>query len=477
MVYISDLGEDHDLVLTYTSRQGVNWKDPLILPRNIGHKLNFLRGSSLSPDGKTLYMSNIKSNGMGGFDLYASQWKGTRWEEPVNMLLPSNSKDNEACPSLSLDGNALYYMRCETMDVNKASGCRILVMRKKPNGQWDDPEELPSYINTGNSQAPRIMGDGEMLIFSSDQLQPNRGGMDLYFTRWTAGVWSKPQPLDFANTPGDDLYVSATASGMYLLKEAPGQRSSELVEILFPSEVRPTGNMRLEGTVNGIPNPSLSYITAYRQEDQSKVTTIQPAKDGSFLLYLNYGSTYQLVVEPADEHYTFSSKRYDLSGGDNPMVERLTVTLESVVPGTVLDAPGIEFQPSSATLTPASSLELTRMNRLIQGNPDRSFSVEVTLFGYREDSVRSDPDLTEVVYDTTRIEVTYQPVDSLPPETRDSIVVRPRYHNDRTLQQAQAVATALIEAGTKPGKLASSGKAVLEAIPEKRKTLIQIIAH
>lgn len=476
IVYISDLGEDHDLVLTYTSREGVNWKDPLILPRAIGHKLNFLRGCSLSPDGKTLYLSNMKSNGMGGFDLYASQWKGTRWEEPVNMLLPANSKENEACASLSLDGNSFYYMRCATMDVNKASGCRILVMRKKTNGQWDNPEELPGYINTGNSQAPRIMGDGEMLIFSSDQLQPNRGGMDLYFTRWANGSWSKPQPLDFANTPENDQYVSASAAGMYLLKEASGQRSSELIEMLFPPEVRPTGTMRLEGSVSGIPDPALSYVTAYRTEDQSKVSTTQPAKDGSFLLYLNHGARYQLVIEPADEHYTFATKEYDLRSEDNPMVERLAVSLELVAPGTVLDAPGIGFNPSTATLTSASALELSRFNRLIEGNPDRSFSVEVTLYGYKEDSVRSDPDLTEVVYDTTRIPVTYR-LDSVTTETRDSIVVRPRYHNDRTLQQAQAVVAALIREGTKPGRLAGSGKAIVEAIPEKRKTLIQIIVH
>lgn len=476
MVYVTDLGEDHELVLTYTTRQGVNWKDPLILPRTIGHKLNFLRGCSLSPDGKTLFLSNMKSNGMGGFDLYMSQWKGTRWEEPVNMLLPANSKENEACASLSLDGNALYYMRCETMDADKASGCRILVMRKKPNGQWDNPEELPGFINTGNSQAPRIMGDGEMLIFSSDRLQPNQGGMDLYFTRWSAGTWSKPKPLDFANTPEDDRYVSATAAGLYLLKEAPGQRSSELVEMLFPPEVRPSGTLRLDGSVTGIPNPSLSYVTTYAQGDQSKVSTIQPAKDGSFLLYLTYGRRYQLVIEPADEHYTYSSKEFDLTGEGNAMVEHLAVNLELVTPGTVLDASAIAFQPSSATLTTASSLELSRLNRLIQGNPDRSFSVEVTLYGYREDSVRSDPDLTEVVYDTTRIPVMYQ-LDSVTTETRDSIVVRPRYHNDRTLQQAQAVASALIREGTKPGRLASSGKAIVEAIPEKRKTLIQVIAH
>lgn len=476
MVYISDLGEDHELVLTYTTRQGVNWKDPSVLPRTIGHKLNFLKGFGLSPDGRTLYLANMKSNGMGGFDLYSSKLKGLVWEEPLNMLLPVNSRENEACPSISLDGTSFYYMRCQKMDLTSASGCRILVMKKKANGQWDSPVELPNYINTGNSQSPRIMGDSEMLVFSSDRLQPNKGGMDLYYTRFTDGVWSRPLPLDFANTAGDDVFVSSTSAGMYLLKDAPGQRSNELVEYLFPSEVRPKGTLRLEGTVSGVPDPASIFVTVYRLEDQHKLSMTQPATDGSFLLYLNYGSLYQLVVEPADEHYTFHSKVIDLRRDGNPMIERMAFTMEKVAPGTLLDLTAIEFETSSASLKAGSELELSRLTRLIQGNAERSFGIEVTLYGFEQDTVRSNADLTEVAYDTTRIPVTYQ-LDSVTTATRDSLVIHTRFHNDRTLRQAQAITEALIRQGISHGRLASSGKAVVEAIPEKRRTVIQVIAH
>lgn len=476
LVYLADLGEDHALALTYSVRQGVNWKDPFVMPRNIGHKLNFMRGFGLSPDGRTLYLSNMKSNGMGGFDIYASQLKGTQWDEPVNMLLPVNSKENEACPSLSLDGTAFYYMRCDKMDINSASGCRILVMKKKPNGQWDAPVELPAYINSGNSQAPRIMSDGEMLIFSSDRIQPNRGGMDLYFTRLVDGQWSRPEPLDFANTASDDCFISSTSSGMYLLKDVPGQRSNELVEYLFPPEIRPKGTLKVEGSVTGVPDPSLTYITVYRLPEKTKAITLQPSKDGTFQVYMNYGRHYQLAIEPADGHYTFSSKAYDLRGESNSMVDRFEVHLEPVKPGLVFELTDVEFESGSSILMPSAALELSRISRMIEGNPDRSFSIEVTLFGFQQDSIRSNPDLTEVAYDTTRIPIVYQ-VDSATTATRDSIVVRSRFHNDRTLQQAKAIAAQLIKDGTNPGRLASSGKALAEAIPEKRRTSIQVIAH
>src|SRR5690606_12116912 len=110
------------------------------------------------------------------------------WSNPVNPGAPVNSRQHEACASLSADGKTLYFMRCEKMDQNSADLCRIYRTVKKPTGQWGEPEELPSHINTGNSQSPRIMADGETLIFSSDQMG-GKGGMDLFLSRLVNGNW------------------------------------------------------------------------------------------------------------------------------------------------------------------------------------------------------------------------------------------------------------------------------------------------
>lgn len=476
LVYISDIGEDAALTMTYTTRDGVNWKDPIMLPRVVNNRSNFLKGYGLSPDGKTLYIANQKSNGMGGFDIYASQLKGSIWQEPVNMLLPVNSKGHEASPSVSLDGSAFYYMRCDKMDYNGANGCRLLVMQKKPNGQWGEPVELPDYINTGNSQAPRIMGDGETLIFASDKMQPNRGGMDLYFTRLQEGQWSRPAALDFVNTVGDDCFVSATSSGLFLLKENAGQRSSELVEFLIPGDIRPKGSLRVEGKLIGPPNPASAYVTVFNREKNRKSTVIHPSSDGSFVAYLNYGGKYDLSIEPLEENYTFFNRVFDLRGEKNPMVERVHAVLEPLATDAVLDLNGLEFEPGSSTLSAASGPEISRLARMMRGNPSKSFAIEVTLFGLMEDSLRSDPDLTETAYDTTRISITY-PLDSVTTATRDSVVVKARYHNDRSLAQAKAVVAALHKEGIPAGQLAGSGTALKEAVAEKRRTEVQVIAH
>jgi len=464
MVYLANVAENNELTMNYTTREGVNWKDPVTMPRNVNNRLNFLRGYAISTDGKTLYISNQRSNGIGGFDLYTSQLTGNNvWSEPVNMLLPANSKLNDACPSVSADGMTMFYMRCEKMDYMKADNCKILMMSKKLNGQWDTPVELPSFINNGNSQTPRIMGDGETLLFSSNKLQPNKGGMDLYLTKFSNGQWSNPIPLDFANTPADDQYVSATSLGRYLVKDSPGQRNNELIEMLFPAEIRPKGVMKIEGTVTGLDDPSSPFVTVFNLKDQQKVFSTKPGKDGTFFTYIKEGSIYDLSVDPEKDNYTFFSKHFDLTGEKFSLLEKVNITLKPAVEGDDIALDGISFKPGTAELTPSSSQDLRRLTRLIQGNPKKFFSIMVTLSGYEKDSVRSSPDLTEVMVDTLKFPVTYK-VDSVTTATRDSIVLKTTYHNDRTLRQAKAIGDYLISQGIPGGRLSHSGKAQPEAV-------------
>lgn len=173
--------------------------------------------------------------GVGGYDIQVSELKGTTWGDPQNFGLPINTRGHEACPSFTTDGNTIYFMRAEKMDQNKAENSKIFTAKKRSNGQWEEPVELPASINTGNSQAPRIMADGETLIFSSDKMPGNKGGMDLYVSRLQNGTWSNPVALDFTNTDKDDEYVSVNALGRYLLRDSPGPMNllQGLIQLLW----------------------------------------------------------------------------------------------------------------------------------------------------------------------------------------------------------------------------------------------------
>ncbi len=477
LLFLSDYADDDKIVMYHTTRiDGVNWKDPVMLPKTINNGLNYLKGYTLSPDGKTIYLSNSRAGGLGGFDIYKVEQKGNFWSELTNLGLPLNSKGNEGSPTFSADGSAVYFMRCEKMTFDKAENCKLMVSRKKPNGQWDEPIELPASVNTGNSQTPRIMGDGETLIFSSDKLPGNKGGMDLYMTRWNGSGWSAPVALDFVNTANNDQFVSATSLGRYLMKDAPGQRKSEIVEIIFPAALKPKATMKVDGTAA----PATTYISVVNVKDQSKFFNGRPTASGSFILYLNEGNKYDLSIEPEQDNYTFYSKEFDLTVDKFPQIEKVSAALKPVASGDEIELAGISFKPNSFELTPGSSQELRRVVRMVKGNPSFQFNIDITLYGYRQDSVQTEADLTESYADTTRIPVSYLVKDSTSVDfnktlTRDSLIVKKMFHNDRTPHQSLEVVNYLVSQGI-PAKNLSLSHHAIAALPENKKTVVKITA-
>lgn len=63
-------------------------------PENLGSPINTEYDEDapfLSDDEKTLYFASNGHPGFGNFDIYKSEWNGTRWSEPVNLGQPINS--------------------------------------------------------------------------------------------------------------------------------------------------------------------------------------------------------------------------------------------------------------------------------------------------------------------------------------------------------------------------------------------------
>jgi hypothetical protein len=346
---------------------------------------------------------------------------------------------------------------------------------KKSNGMWGDPVELPAHINSGNSQAPRIMADARTLIFSSDKLAGSKGGMDLYMTRLSNGTWSAPVPLDFVNTEKDDEYVSVTGLGRYLLRDSPGARKNELVEYLIPQELRPKGMMKVDGkVVNQDGQPLPAYISLVNTNTGERIYNGRPNSDGTFLLYAMEGERYELSIDPEHGDKTFYSRVLDLTREPIPQVEKVRAVLKPVSAGDEFVLSGITFHEYSSDINiEASQRELQRLARLVTSNPDLRFEVEVLFEGYQEDSVQSNPDLTEMVYDTVHWK--YIDIDTLGQlYEMDTVSLKVRYHNDRSFQQVQSIVSYLISKGATEGSVSGLASATSAAVlPQNRKTIVR----
>lgn len=477
LVFISDYAEANQLTIFYTQRQGADWKEPVAMPKHINNRLNYLRGYSLSPDGKTIYITSIKSGGVGGYDIWQGSLKANSWGELENMYLPINSKGHEGCATFTPDGTTIYFMRCEKMDVNKAENCKLMVAKKTTGGRWGEPAELPPHINTGNSQTPRIMADAETLIFSSDKFLPNKGGMDLYITKLVNGNWLNPVPLDFVNTEKDDQFVSVISNGRYLLRDSPGKSKSELVEYLFPNELRPRGVMKLEGTVtDNTGSVAPAYISVTDLKTNTRFFSGRPdAKDGTFFVYLKEGTSYELSIDPENGNFTYFSKRFDLTGNPNLNLQRISITIKPLEAGDELELDALRFKPYSSQLEDADS-EMRRLSRLIKSNAQFNYELQVLLAGYQEDTHQSNPDLTELSIDSVIVHL--DDIDSLGQlYQRDSVVVQHTWHNNRTQKQVEEILRQFALQGIDTSMIKYFVNTRPEAVPENRRTYVRLVVR
>jgi hypothetical protein len=374
LLFQSDNTENKAPALFFTTKTGADWKDPVELPKTINSALTFYDGASLSPDGKEIWISTQRGGGLGGYDLVAFKVKPDGFSEGRNAGMPVNSKEHEAGAVFTPDGGMMYFMRCSVMSPERAGGCRILSSKKKPNGTWDTPQDLPQVINLGNSMFPRIHADGETLIFLSDRHEGSQG-MDYYMTRFDGSEWSTPVALTFINTEKDDGPLSITPAGRSVFTALPGARKMELAEVMFPAELKPGTVLRVNGNIGGLTDLSAMYLSVYDSATGKQLRSVRPDAAGGFNIFLRYGSSYIFYADPADNHLPFFRKVYDLTSGQGQVIEKLSIEVTPVQSGSTFDLGLISFLENTAPA--ASSVPvLNRVIRLLQANPQISFQVQ-----------------------------------------------------------------------------------------------------
>ncbi len=381
LMFTSDFTNDREFAVFYSIRESVNWQEPRMMPRHINSALLFAKSYALSSDGQILYVTSNRSGTIGGYDIWSIPLKSNSANDFQNFGNPINTRSHEGAPSFSPDGNTMYFMRCEVMTQQRSDNCKILVARKEPNGRWGTPMELPGHINTGNSQTPRIAADGETLLFSSNQLQPNQGGMDLYMTRLTNGTWSNPLPLSFVNTKEDDQYVSFTSAGRYLVKDTQGALKREITEFLFPDDLRPKPVMRVEGRVlSEQQKPVSAYITVTDVLRNERVYAGRADAGGNYFVYIKAGSLYEVSLDPEQDNFTFATTVIDLQQSDFPLSQRFDFTMRQVQDGDVIELHGIRFDDTGSSLHYGKT-DLLQLARLIRSIPE--FEVVISLMTKR----------------------------------------------------------------------------------------------
>jgi Tol biopolymer transport system component len=161
------------------------------------------------------------------------EFKSGKWSKPKyikNETINTSFFDGSA--TMSADGNTMVFVS----DRNGEKSSTDLFIVKKVGKKWGEAVALPEYINSNfRETTPSLSPDGNLLFFSSDGLL-GMGGYDVYVTEFSNGKWSKPVNLGCQfNTVNDDThfqwYPSLSKAVMAGVTVDEGQSNYNIYEI------------------------------------------------------------------------------------------------------------------------------------------------------------------------------------------------------------------------------------------------------
>lgn len=338
-------------------------------------------GHCISADGKTIVFTGCNMpGGLGSCDLYISFYRNDNWTKPENLGTPVNSSGWESQPSLSADGNVLYF----SSERSGGYGLKDIWFSEKNNaGKWSVPKNINSPINTTrNEGSPFIHADNQTLYFMSDGL-PGMGGSDLYFSRRVdQNHWSEPINLGYpintlgnegalvVNISGDKAYYTST--GPKTIKDKDGIEDTDIYSFELDQSIRPQSISFFKAIVTDedsgkplIAGVNFTQIATNKIYHEGKTSD-----DGSALITIPKGDLYGIQLNA--KNYIFISESIiipDSSDINLPFKATYKMTKVKDAIGKSFLLKNIYFESGSTQLTASSNSELDALATMIKENP------------------------------------------------------------------------------------------------------------
>lgn len=346
---------------------------------------------TITADGNYLVFTACnRPDGAGSCDLYFAEKEEVGWTRAQNLGPTINTRDYEAQPSISADGQLLFFSS------NRPGGqgnTDLYISGRLPDGSWSAPVNLGATINTrGRDQYPFWAADGKTLFFTSSG-HPGLGGDDLFRAELQPdNSWGKPVNLGYPiNTAGDEtnLFVALGGSIAYFSKglrdPETGKIDVDIYQFDLPAELRPAAATYAEARVtDATTGQPLTATVRLRPTDQSAPAMARrTGPEGHFLTVLPSGKDYALTVD--EPGYLFHSERFSLTEGftqTDPY--QLEIALEPVADAVASGGneedgstafKNVLFESGSATLLPVSFDELDRLVELLTKVPELSVDI------------------------------------------------------------------------------------------------------
>ncbi|MCI5054794.1 MAG: hypothetical protein MRY83_01730, partial [Flavobacteriales bacterium] len=252
----------------------------------------------LSPDGRRLL---IYLGWKGGGGIYQSFLEGDDWSDPfpIDVHHTINSRKYwENSASISADERFLYFSSDRK---GSLGGLDIYVAEKLPTGEWGEPKSLGNKVNSKyDEDAPFIHPDGKTLYFASKG-HNTMGGFDIYKSTLVNGQWSDPVNMGSPiNSEFDDLHFVLTADGkkgFFSSFRAGGKGKADLYKVILEEDV--SALTLISGVVKTETGdkPQVSIMVKDKINGKQQKYVYSPNREtGKYLMILPPGQSYEMLV-------------------------------------------------------------------------------------------------------------------------------------------------------------------------------------
>jgi outer membrane protein OmpA-like peptidoglycan-associated protein/tetratricopeptide (TPR) repeat protein len=379
---------------------------PLPSPFNNGTFLNY-GASTVSVDNKELIICACKYEQVQGqnyknCDLYISHFQRSgeggndyTWTPLENMGDNINTNDGwESQPSLSADGNILFYTAVRPTTTNQKDD--IFMSRRNSDGTWGLAVPFDEINTPGKDKSPFLHQDSETLYFVSEVSDSRYGvgGLDIFYIKMNPdGTWSKPKNIGFPINSKEDeigIFVSTDGKQAYFSSRVGGDWNIYSFDLY--EEARPKSVVLVKGELKdstGAPVQDASIEIAYANSDKIETVRVN-GNDGKYAVILHSDTPQDVMVSIKKEGQAFESKlikKEELTAstyikGEDMQVHEIKVG----VPYTIND---ILYTTASAELSDHSKFILREFARFLKNNS----TIKVSIQGHTDDMGNDDTNM------------------------------------------------------------------------------------
>ncbi|MFT5859458.1 MAG: outer membrane protein OmpA-like peptidoglycan-associated protein [Flavobacteriaceae bacterium] len=373
--------------------------DALPMPFNTGDFRSY-GAATLSVDNKEMIFCGCKDIVVSGqkyvnCDLYTSTFMNSKthglsyeWSEPVNMGEGINGQGRwDAQPSLSADGNTLYY----TINGPKTQNNDIYVSERTEDGTWGKSRSFDVINTAGKDKSPFLHQDSETLYFVSEcsKDRPGIGGLDIFYIRRVNGVWAEPKNIGYPiNTQDDELGLFVSIDGEIAYYSSHVGGNWNIYSFPLYEEARPQAVVILKGELtddDGEPMGDAMIELVYEGSDEITKVKVN-GDDGRFAIIVKKDAPGDVLITLKKDDHAFDAvvvTKEEIAS--NTTVRKKDLKVRELSLGSSYTLDDILYNTASSTMRGDSKFILKGFARYLKINP----KLTVIIQGHTDDEGES----------------------------------------------------------------------------------------